>query len=130
MQRFFEPQLAQSTYLIGCAACGVAIVIDPNRDVDTYITGAAAHNLAITHVTETHIHADFLSGSRELAARTGATLLLSDEGDADWKYAYAGEAADSRRRLHHDRQRPDRRRAHAVTHARAPHVSDHGCGGR
>jgi hydroxyacylglutathione hydrolase len=42
-------------------------------------------------VTETHIHADFLSGSRELAARTGATLYVSDEGDAAWKYAFAGE---------------------------------------
>ena len=43
-------------------------------------------NLRITHVTETHIHADYVSGSRELAQRTGATLLLSDEGDKDWKY--------------------------------------------
>ena len=45
----------------------------------------------MTHVTETHIHADFLSGARELAARTGATLYLSDEGDKDWKYQFASE---------------------------------------
>ncbi|MGE3274989.1 MAG: rhodanese-like domain-containing protein [Vicinamibacterales bacterium] len=91
VKRFFEPSIAQTSYLIGCAAAGEAIVIDANRDVEQYIRAAAAENLAITHVTETHIHADFVSGSRELAARTGATLHLSDEGDADWKYQFAEE---------------------------------------
>lgn len=91
VRRFFEPQIAQASYLIGCAACREAIVIDPNRNAETYITAAATDDLSITYVTETHIHADFLSGSRELAARTGATLLLSDEGTADWKYAFANE---------------------------------------
>src|SRR5687767_1837070 len=91
IKRFFEPQIAQNSYLIGCAACGEAIVIDPHRDANVYINAAAADDLKITHVTETHIHADFLSGSRELAARTGATLLLSDEGGPDWKYEFAGE---------------------------------------
>jgi hydroxyacylglutathione hydrolase len=91
VRRFFEPALAQTSYLIGCAACGQSIVIDPHRDLDVYVQAADAEHLSITHVTETHIHADFLSGSRELARRTGATLLLSDEGDADWKYAFADE---------------------------------------
>ncbi|MGE3191059.1 MAG: MBL fold metallo-hydrolase, partial [Vicinamibacterales bacterium] len=91
VKRFFEPSIAQTSYLIGCAAAGEAIVIDPNRDVEQYLRAAAAENLAITHVTETHIHADFVSGGRELAQRTGATLLLSDEGDADWKYRFADE---------------------------------------
>src|SRR5688500_19509644 len=91
VRRFFEPQLAQNSYLLGCAACGDAIVIDPHRDADVYIKAAAADDLKITNVTETHIHADFLSGSRELAQRTHATLLLSDEGDADWKYRFASE---------------------------------------
>jgi hydroxyacylglutathione hydrolase len=50
-----------------------------------------AEGVRIAHITETHIHADYLSGSRELAARTGATVYVSDEGDADWKYAFAGE---------------------------------------
>jgi hydroxyacylglutathione hydrolase len=90
LKRFFEPKLAQVSYLIGCAAAREAIVIDPNRDIDVYLRAAEAEGARIAHVTETHIHADFLSGSRELAARTGATLYLSDEGDADWKYGFAG----------------------------------------
>src|SRR5688572_25469188 len=93
LKRFFETKLAQTSYLIGCHATGEAIVIDPNRDVDQYLKAAAADGVKITHVTETHIHADFVSGSRELAAKTGATLFLSDEGDANWKYTYAGAAA-------------------------------------
>lgn len=92
LKRFFEPTLAQASYLIGCAAAREAIVIDPNRDADQYIQAAQAEGARITHVTETHIHADFLSGSRELAARTGATLHLSDEGGADWKYGFATDA--------------------------------------
>ncbi len=91
VKRFFEPLLAQVSYLIGCASAGTAIVIDPNRDTDRYLRAAAEDNLTIAQVTETHIHADFLSGSRQLAQRTGASLLLSDEGDADWKYGFAHE---------------------------------------
>src|SRR5690606_23744199 len=53
---------------------------------------ADAQGMRITHVTETHIHADYVSGSRELAARTGAKLYLSDEGGEDWKYAFAEDA--------------------------------------
>jgi hydroxyacylglutathione hydrolase len=91
VSRIHEPALAQTSYLIGCAATGEALVIDPNRDIERYLAEAAHHALTITHVTETHIHADFLSGARELAARTGAGLYLSDEGDADWKYQFASE---------------------------------------
>ena len=92
IKRLFETKLAQASYVIGCQATGEAIVIDPNRDADQYIKTAEAEGLKITHVTETHIHADFVSGSRELAARTGAKLFLSDEGDANWKYTFAAEA--------------------------------------
>jgi len=91
VKRFFEPSIAQASYLIGCQSNGEAIVIDANRDVDQYIEAAAQEGLRIAHVTETHIHADYVSGSRELAHKTGATLYLSDEGDADWKYAFASE---------------------------------------
>ena len=92
LKRFYDTKLAQASYLIGCAATGEALVVDPNRDVEEYIRAATAEGMKVTHVTETHIHADFVSGSRELAQRTGAQLLLSDEGDADWKYAFAAEA--------------------------------------
>src|SRR5450756_800545 len=92
LKRLFETKLAQTSYLIGCHATGEAIVIDPNRDVEQYVKAAEAEGVKITHVTETHIHADFVSGSRELEARTGAKLFLSDEGDADWKYKFAAEA--------------------------------------
>lgn len=88
-QHIYDKTLAQASYIIGCQAKGEAMVIDPKRDVDTYLEIAAQHNLKITKVTETHIHADFLSGARELVALTGAELLLSDEGGADWQYEFA-----------------------------------------
>ncbi len=90
-KHFYDPDLAQGSYLIGCQASGDAVVVDARRDVDVYLKEAAAQGLTITDVTETHIHADYLSGSRELAARTGAKLWLSDMGDADWKYRFEGE---------------------------------------
>jgi hydroxyacylglutathione hydrolase len=89
LRRFHEQQLAQMSYLIGCSATRSAIVVDPIRDPDLYIEAAAAAGLKITHVTETHIHADYVSGTRELAARTGAQMLLSTEGPPDWRYAFA-----------------------------------------
>ena len=92
IQRFYDDKLAQASYLVGCQATGEALVLDANRDLDQYIRVAEREGLRITHVTETHIHADFLSGSRDLAGRTGAKLLLSDEGDAHWKYAFAAAA--------------------------------------
>ncbi|KAB7729994.1 MBL fold metallo-hydrolase [Rudanella paleaurantiibacter] len=90
-QTIYDKTLAQASYLIGCQKTGESIVIDPKRDVDTYLDVAKQNGLRITHVTETHIHADFLSGARELAALTGATLYLSDEGGPDWAYAFEHE---------------------------------------
>lgn len=87
-QHIYDKSLAQASYLIGCQATGEAIVIDPKRDIDTYLQIAKENNLIITHITETHIHADFLSGSRELEEATGAKLYLSDEGGADWQYQF------------------------------------------
>ena len=91
-QRFYDTGLAQASYLIGCQRTGEAVVVDPNRDVEQYVAAAANEGLRVTHVTETHIHADFVSGARELAQRTGSQLLLSDEGGPEWRYAYAAEA--------------------------------------
>jgi hydroxyacylglutathione hydrolase len=92
LKRFFDPKLAQASYLIGCPASGEALIVDPNRDIDRYLQGADDEGLRIVHVTETHIHADFVSGARELAQRSGARLYLSDAGGHDWKYGYAAEA--------------------------------------
>jgi len=89
LKRFYDDGLAQASYLIGCAETGEAIVIDPNRDIDTYVKAAKAEQLRISHVSETHIHADFVSGSRELARATGAKLYLSGEGGTDWQYGFA-----------------------------------------
>ncbi len=100
LKRFYDTKLAQASYLIGCAATGEAIVIDANRDVAQYLHAADEEGLRISHVTETHIHADFVSGSRELAERSGGQLLLSGEGGPDWSYAFA--AAANARLLHDD----------------------------
>jgi hydroxyacylglutathione hydrolase len=87
-KNIYEKGLAQASYMIGCQKTGEAIVVDPQRDIAEYLEIAKQEKLKITHVTETHIHADFLSGARELASATGAELLLSDEGGADWEYQF------------------------------------------
>jgi hydroxyacylglutathione hydrolase len=89
LKRFYDEKLAQASYLIGCAATGDAVVVDPCRDIDPYLRAAEAEGLEIRHVTETHIHADFVSGLREVVARTGATAYLSNEGGPDWSYEFA-----------------------------------------
>ena len=88
-KQFYDEGLAQASYLIGCQAMGVAIVVDARRDIEPYLVEAERQGLRITAVTETHIHADYLSGSRELAHATSATLYLSDEGGPDWLYGFA-----------------------------------------
>jgi hydroxyacylglutathione hydrolase len=86
LKYFYDKSLAHASYLIGCQKTGEALVVDPSRHVEPYLEAAAAEGLRITGAAETHIHADFVSGSRELADRTGATRFLSDEGPAEWKY--------------------------------------------
>lgn len=90
-KQFYDEDLAQASYLVGCQANNTAVVVDPRRDIQIYLDEAKKNGMEIVGVTETHIHADYLSGSRELANATGATLYLSDEGDADWKYGYEAE---------------------------------------
>jgi hydroxyacylglutathione hydrolase len=92
LRQLYHDGLAQASYLIGCQASGAALVIDPNRNIAQYLAAAQRAGLRITAVTETHIHADYVSGARELAQRTGAQLYLSDMGSAEWKYAYAADA--------------------------------------
>ena len=87
-QHVYDKTLAQASYFIGCQKAGVAAVIDAKRDVDTYLEIAKQNNMKITHIFETHIHADFLAGSRELAALTGADMFLSAEGGEGWEYEF------------------------------------------
>ena len=88
MRMVYDENLAQAAYLIGCQKTGEAVIIDPERDVDRYIKLAAENELRIVATAETHIHADFVSGSRELAEEVGAHVFVSDEGDANWKYEW------------------------------------------
>ncbi|EYB68165.1 beta-lactamase-like protein [Deinococcus phoenicis] len=89
-KRFYDDDLAQASYMIGCQQTGECLVVDPVRDIQPYLDEAQSQKLRVTHVTETHIHADYLSGSRELAKATGAKLLLSGEGGEGWQYTYGG----------------------------------------
>ena len=97
-----DPGLAQYSYLIGCQATGEAIVIDPERDIERYVAIAREENLRIVAVAETHIHADFVSGSREFANRYGTRVYLSDEGDDDWKYLWPDQDCADGVFLKHD----------------------------
>jgi hydroxyacylglutathione hydrolase len=92
IKRFYDDKLAQASYLVGCAATGEALIVDPNRDVEQFVEAAEREGMRITHITETHIHADYVSGARELAERTGGRLYLSAEGGEGWQYAFADEA--------------------------------------
>jgi hydroxyacylglutathione hydrolase len=72
MERFYLGCLAHASYMIGSG--GVAAVIDPQRDVDIYLEAAGRNGWKIEHIIETHLHADFVSGHRELAERTGSRI--------------------------------------------------------
>ncbi|MFJ6417391.1 rhodanese-like domain-containing protein [Paeniglutamicibacter sp. NPDC091659] len=91
LERIYDEDLAQASYFVGCQAKGEAIVVDARRDIEVYQRLAAANGMKIVAVTETHIHADYLSGTRELAAATGAKIHVSGEGGKVWQYAFAGE---------------------------------------
>ncbi|MHB8639884.1 MAG: MBL fold metallo-hydrolase [Candidatus Acidiferrales bacterium] len=79
------PGLAHYSYIL--SSNGRAVVVDPKRDIDSYLQCASAHNLAISHILETHIHADYASGAMELAQATGAELWLSGHDDGE-EYSY------------------------------------------
>ena len=79
-KQFYLNCLAHASYLIG--SDGEAAIVDPQRDVDQYIDEAVANKLKIKYVIETHLHADFVSGHRELAARTGAEIVFGEKAGA------------------------------------------------
>lgn len=89
LKYFYDKALAHASYLVGCQRAKVALVVDPGRDIDQYLQAAASEGLRLIAVAETHIHADYVSGARELADRFGAKLYVSDEGPAEWKYRFA-----------------------------------------
>lgn len=82
-QRFEDQGLAHYSYAVGCPTAGEIAIVDPKRDIDTYLDFAQANDVKITHIFETHIHADYASGARQLAQSTGATLWASgyDHGE-------------------------------------------------
>jgi len=83
-KQFYLGCLAHASYLIGSE--GEAAVIDPQRDVDEYIAEADSHGLQIKYVIETHLHADFVSGHQELAARTGAEIVFGEKANAEFAH--------------------------------------------
>jgi hydroxyacylglutathione hydrolase len=87
-RQIVDPRLAQYAYLIGCQRTKEALLIDPERDIERYVDIAAAEGMTITAVAETHIHADFLSGCREFAHRTGVRVYLPGEAPPDWRYGW------------------------------------------
>ena len=83
-KQFYLACLAHASYLIGSE--GEAAVVDPQRDVDEYLAEAAAQGLQIKYVIETHLHADFVSGHRELAARTGAQIVFGEQAGVKFNH--------------------------------------------
>lgn len=85
-KQFYDNNLSQASYLVGCQRTGEALIIDPVRDLTKYIEVADAEGFTITKATETHIHADFASGIRDVAERLKAHIYVSAEGDDQLSY--------------------------------------------
>jgi hydroxyacylglutathione hydrolase len=83
-EQFYLGCLAHASYLL--ASDGEAVVVDPQRDVDLYVKAATEHGLVIRHIFETHLHADFVSGHKELAARTGAKIYMGAQAGAKFEH--------------------------------------------
>src|SRR5271163_4045866 len=83
-EQFYLTCLAHASYMIGSE--GEAAVVDPQRDVDIYLKAAEEQGLKIRHIFETHLHADFVSGHKELAARTGATIYMGAKAHAGFAH--------------------------------------------
>jgi glyoxylase-like metal-dependent hydrolase (beta-lactamase superfamily II)/rhodanese-related sulfurtransferase len=86
IEQFFIDGLGCASYLVGCEAQGVAAVVDPDRDVEKYLSAAEKRGLTISHIIETHLHADHVSGGADLAARTGADIYLHPAAQAGFAH--------------------------------------------
>ncbi|MDG6229750.1 MAG: MBL fold metallo-hydrolase, partial [Candidatus Thermoplasmatota archaeon] len=84
LKHFFVEKIAHSSYLLGGSQ--TCAIIDPQRDVDIYIDKARELDLRITHIFETHLHADFISGHMELSHRTGATIYAPKQGNCTFDH--------------------------------------------
>ncbi len=93
-RQFYIGCLAHASYLIGDG--GEAVVVDPSRDIQMYLDEAEAHGLTITWILETHLHADFVSGHRDLAARTGATIGIGARAEANFPHRALAEGDEIR----------------------------------
>jgi len=91
VQQFFIPGIAHSSYLVGAES--ECAIVDPTRDIERYLDAAAELNLAITHVLETHLHADFVSGHMELAETTGATIYAPASGNCAFDHVPVTDGA-------------------------------------
>jgi len=85
-KQFYLPCLAHASYIIGDEGTGTAVVVDPQRDTDQYVSFAAQHALKIRHVFLTHLHADFVAGHLELRDRVGATIYLGAAAKAAYPF--------------------------------------------
>lgn len=99
LKYFYDEKLAHASYMVGCQRAREAVIVDPGRDIEQYLAMAEKQGVKIVAVAETHIHADYVSGARELADRLGAKLYVSDEGPEEWKYQYVD---DYQHQLLHD----------------------------
>lgn len=90
-QQFFIDGLGCASYIVGCEAKGVAAVVDPDRDVQKYLDAAASRGLAITHIIETHLHADHVSGNSDLSAKTGAKIYVHEASGAEFQHEVVRE---------------------------------------
>lgn len=96
LKYFYDEHLAHASYLLACPVSGEALVIDPARDITPYLHAASQRNLRIVGAAETHIHADYISGGRELAAATDSTLYISGHGEGDLAYRMNGDGIGGR----------------------------------
>src|ERR671916_2460431 len=93
-KQFYLGCLAHASYLVGSG--GEAAVVDPQRDVDQYLAEADAEGLKIKYVVETHLHADFVSGHRELAERAGAEIVFGARAGAAFPHRAVGDGDELR----------------------------------
>ena len=85
-KQFYDNHLSQASYLVGCQRTGEAMIIDPVRDLTKYMEVADSEGFKITQAAETHIHADFASGIRDVQERLNANIYVSGEGDDQFSY--------------------------------------------